>query len=260
MDESNELVEARVLVPRARLAEFYDLLSRWLREDRDVLTHKDEFLGLSESGIMDELPDTKARRSWVEGVEVGRIADAINVYDRLSPGAKKILDALLDHPVEEISGESLAARLNLSQDKLTGTLASIALRCQGVDRDVPYRYTAGSSGGIYVIEPDVAKLFHAARIPTERMLEAAKNYGDAREKFRIRRASPPDNLGSYFKSTMGELTSRLHFDVFQIEVAAWGDTLMNEFRKTHRVSGEHVPPELDEQEQLEEEVQMVDAC
>jgi hypothetical protein len=208
---------------------------------------------------MDELVDADARRSWGEGVEVGRIADAINVYDRLSPGAKKILDALLDRPGEEISGESLATQLNLRPDKLTGTLASIGIRCRGVNRDVPYRYASGASGGTYIIEPDVAKLFRHARIPTEKALEAAKNYEDARQQFRIRKSNPPDIQGAHFKSTLNEVIGRLRSDVTEVALTTWAEVLMDEFKEASQASGEHEPAELVEQEQLEEEVQLVDA-
>jgi hypothetical protein len=257
MDESNELVEARVLVPRIRLADFYELCSRWLREDYDVLTHTDESTRLSD--LVDELTDADAERSWVEGVEVGRIADAINVYDRLSPGAKKILDALLDRPGEEISGESLATQVNLSPDKLTGTLASISIRCRGVNRDVPYRYEAGLSGGTYVVDADVAKLFHFARKPPDRMLEAARNYADARAKYKLRKSNPPMIKGAHFESTLSATINRMRLNVFEVELVSWAERLMEEFNKTSQVSGEHLPAERVEREQLEEEVQMVDA-
>src|SRR5215213_273568 len=102
-------------------------------------------------------------RTWEEGDDGERVADALIVYDKLSKGAKKIVDVLVDLPGEDISGESLASRLGLSGDQLTGTLASIGIRSKGVNRKVPFRYSPGPHGGTYSIEPTVATLFRWVR-------------------------------------------------------------------------------------------------
>jgi hypothetical protein len=137
------------------------------------------------------------------------LADAINVYDKLSYGAKLIFDRLLDSPGERVSGESLARELKLSQAQLTGTLASVGLRSKAVRREVPFRYRSGAEGGQYWLEPDVTALFTWARAQPPEIVDAAARYQDFRtrswdvEEMLSRLSSEPGYDGSGLPYAIG---------------------------------------------------------
>jgi hypothetical protein len=153
MENQAELVSLQVLVPRDRIAEFYEMHSRWLRGEADQ-TPQHRLIALHEG---DE------PRTWTEGYQGELVADALIVYDKLSKGAKRILDALIEMPGAEVSGDQLASLVDLGGDQLTGTLASLGVRSKGVNRQMPIRYTRGPHGGTYVVEPEVGSLFRRVK-------------------------------------------------------------------------------------------------
>jgi hypothetical protein len=122
-------------------------------------------------------------RPWNEKLSADDIADALLIYDRLSAGAKKILDILLDRAGEKVSGESVAKELGVSQAQLTGTLASIGIRSKAVRRAVPFHYESGTDGGRYWVEPEIATLFAWARSQPSDIVELASKYDDYRRRY-----------------------------------------------------------------------------
>src|SRR5215213_4012064 len=153
MEKDADLVSLQVLVPRDRIAEFYEIHSRWLRGEADPAPQY-RLIALHEG---DE------PRTWTEGYQGELVADALIAYDKLSKGAIRILDALIEMPGAEVSGDRLARLVDLDGDQLTGTLASVGMRSKGVNRQMPIRYTPGPDCGTYVVEPEVASLFRQVK-------------------------------------------------------------------------------------------------
>jgi hypothetical protein len=196
MDGPNALVEVQVLVPRERLPEFYERHARWLREGTERVPSPWEPLDETTSRVIAdvgiepgiEARDPEEQRLWSErpwdGVrDPSDIADALLIYDRLSAGAKKIFDTLLDREGQDVSGESLAKELGVSQAQLTGTLASIGIRSKAVRRAVPFHYESGMDGGRYWVEPEIAGLFNWARSQPSDTVELASKYDDYRRRY-----------------------------------------------------------------------------
>src|SRR5215207_861964 len=118
------LVQIEVMVPQARVGEFYEMLGRWLQ-------------GPPRSSPVLDLPAASPsiavapeRRSWTEGSREELLRDAEIVSRNLSLGAKRILDHLLDQPNNEALATSLAEDLGLaSANGVAGTLASFGFQC-----------------------------------------------------------------------------------------------------------------------------------
>jgi hypothetical protein len=148
----NKWVSVQIPIPGSRVPEFFEMFGRWIRElepTRDERPKQGPKIAFS---------------SWQDGSEDQQRQDAQYVYTRVSSAARAILDYWLDHPGTPVSGEDLSAALGFAGPHvISGTLASLGHRSRAVHRELPFRYEPAPGGGKYWIEPDVAKLFTAAR-------------------------------------------------------------------------------------------------
>jgi len=88
------------------------------------------------------------------------------LYGRLAPPARELLDLLIDAPGERFSGNDIAARLRLDKGAhgVAGILAWPGRYSRKLGRELPIATAGREDGGTdYFLEPDVARLFAAAR-------------------------------------------------------------------------------------------------
>ena len=88
------------------------------------------------------------------------------LYVKLAPPARELLDLLLDAPGERFSGNDIAARLRLEKGahSVAGILAWPGRYCRKLGKEMPIATEGREDGGTdYYVDPDVAKLFVAAR-------------------------------------------------------------------------------------------------
>jgi hypothetical protein len=90
------------------------------------------------------------------------------LYGKLAPPARELLDLLIDAPQKRFSGNEIAARLRLEKGAhgVAGILAWPGRYSRKLGRELPISTEGRDDGGTdYYLEPDVAKLFAAARAP-----------------------------------------------------------------------------------------------
>jgi hypothetical protein len=88
------------------------------------------------------------------------------LYRKLAPPAAQLFDVLIDAPGERISGNDLAAKLGLDKGAhgVAGILAWPGRYSRKARRAFPIATEGREDGGTdYFMEPDVAKVFEAAR-------------------------------------------------------------------------------------------------
>lgn len=87
------------------------------------------------------------------------------LYGKLAPPARELFDLLSANPGERISGNDLAAKLDLDKGAhgVAGILAWPGRYCRKLARDLPIVTAGREDGGTdYFMEPDVARLFAEA--------------------------------------------------------------------------------------------------
>jgi hypothetical protein len=88
------------------------------------------------------------------------------LYGRLAPPARALFDLLIDAPGERLAGNEVAARLGLEKGAhgVAGILAWPGRYARKLGRELPLATEGRADGGRdYYMEPEVAKLFAAAR-------------------------------------------------------------------------------------------------
>lgn len=141
-------MEVKVDVPNERLADFYVWFGRWLGGELASA------LGAAGQAVDD----------W-SGEDV---REAVQVYRKLSPTARKLFDLLMDDPERKFSGDDIAEALNLPNGKhaVAGTLAWPGRHSYKVGRRMPIEWQEPSSEGdvsLYWMSMDCASLFQVAR-------------------------------------------------------------------------------------------------
>lgn len=141
---AEDFQEVKVLVPVERVAEFYEMVGRWLAGPADA-----EIAG--------------AREPWSDD----DLALAEIVWGQLSQPARDLFGVLIDHPEQQISGEQLAEDLHIEYGKngVAGVLGWPGRHCYAVGREFPIEREAGPVGesSSYWMASDVADLFRKAR-------------------------------------------------------------------------------------------------
>jgi hypothetical protein len=88
------------------------------------------------------------------------------LYGKLAPPARELFDLLIDAPGQRFSGNDIAARLRVERGAhgVAGILAWPGRYSRKLGREVPISTEGRDDGGTdYYLDPDVAKLFAAAR-------------------------------------------------------------------------------------------------
>jgi hypothetical protein len=211
----DKFIEVRVQVPQARLGEFYELVGRfhqvsalsteeppevpkksqdalrsWTEEPEPfhlnyramILPHRDpeEAEPIGEYRYEKRQPDGSYLPVDGPGPEVRSPEDdAQDLYMRLSPPALEVLDYLVEHAGQFISGVKLAQEMGVSQAQLTGSLSSLRLRTKALSREIPLHYEPGPDGGTYTVDINVANVFREATHPRD---WGGYDLGDATEE------------------------------------------------------------------------------
>lgn len=162
----DNLVEVTVLVPRRKLARFYMMHGRFLKERR---SH--DLRGASRDmdfrGHRARLLATPAERVnvWAQGTHDERLADAREYYSTLSETARKFLDLLLDDPRGEIPATELVEKLGLESNRvLAGSLSSFGRKARRIGRLQPFGFETRADGStVYAVPAEIGELFREAR-------------------------------------------------------------------------------------------------
>lgn len=88
------------------------------------------------------------------------------LYAKLAPPAQALFDLLIDAPGQRFAGNDIAARLRLEKGAhgVAGILAWPGRYCRKLGRAFPIATEGREDGGTdYFMEPEIAKLFAAAR-------------------------------------------------------------------------------------------------
>jgi hypothetical protein len=168
----DNLVEVTVLVPRHKLAKFYIMHGRLLKDrlERDGRFGGGEghrgrdFRGHGPARVS-LLSPAERSAAWAEGTEEQRLADAREYYTTLSDTARKFLDILIDDSRSEIPAGEMIEKLGLESNRvLAGSLSSFGRKARRIGRVQPFGFVTDAEGStIYYLPEDVAELFGKAR-------------------------------------------------------------------------------------------------
>ena len=145
------LIDVTVKIPEERVGDFYEIVGRWLSGEQ----------------IGDEMNDTPggAQKKWTNSGDDLVLARV--VWEKFSPRAKALFSLLMDQPGHKVSGEDLAATLDIPNGKsgVAGVLAWPARHCAAVNRLGTWEWGPGpdGNGAYYWVEPEVAALFKKVR-------------------------------------------------------------------------------------------------
>jgi len=144
---AEDFQEVKVLVPVERVAEFYEMVGRWLARPADA----------------EMVAGAREPEPWSDD----DLALAEAVWFELSQPARDLFSVLSDRPEVQISGEQLAEDLHIDYGKsgIAGVLAWPTRHCKAVGRELPIEREAGPVGesSSYWMTPDIADLFRKAR-------------------------------------------------------------------------------------------------
>lgn len=155
------MIDVTVKVPEEYLGEFYEVFGRWLAEKQHGV---DEGLTGSATDLVVGA-DTLEEEGWTnadDDVPLARV-----VWQKLSPRAAAMFSLLMDHPGHKISGDDLAATLDIPNGKygIAGVLAWPGRHCAAVNRLPLWQWEYGPPGGSasYWVDQEVADLFKRVR-------------------------------------------------------------------------------------------------
>lgn len=149
-----QLQEVSVLVPTERVAQFYEMVGRWLAGPAD-----------KEAVVAGERPPVAAgkRPLWTSG----DLDLAKEVWGHMNEWGRELFTVLMDNPEQRFSGQQLAEDLHLTYGKygLAGVMAWPGRYCKAVGRRFALQWEAGPVGksGNYWMTSEVAALFREAR-------------------------------------------------------------------------------------------------
>lgn len=137
-----ELQEVKVLVPVDRVAQFYEMVGRWLAADGEAAAG-----GLYKPWSDDDLVLAK------------------EVWNNLSPRGRELFNVLMDHPEQRLSSTKLAEDLGIANAQVRGVEGWPARHCYRVGRYPAVESEQGLEGEFanYWMASNVAALFREAR-------------------------------------------------------------------------------------------------
>lgn len=147
------MIDVTVKIPEDRVGEFYELVGRWLAGQHSP-----------RGADMPEGTDS-TMAEWTnsdDNVQLARM-----VWDKCSARARAMFSLLMDRPGHRVSGDELAAMLEIPNGKygIAGVLAWPGRHCTAVGRRPLWKWEDGPPGGSasYWIDKDVADLFSNVR-------------------------------------------------------------------------------------------------
>ena len=147
------MIDVTVKVPEELVGELYAAVGRLLAGHPDRAT------------VQSSEPADVPVREWRNTDD--DLLLAREVWGRLSPNAAAMFSRLMDSPGQRVSGEDLAAELEIPNGKygIAGVLAWPGRHCAAVHRPPLWSWEYGPAGGSadYWIESDVAELFKRIR-------------------------------------------------------------------------------------------------
>jgi hypothetical protein len=147
------MIDVTVTIPEDRVADFYELVGRWLSG------------GLQRTGADLPEPADSPAKEWTDTEGDVRLARV--VWEKLSPRAMAVFSLLMAHPGRKLSGDDLAATVKIPNGKygIAGVLAWPGRHCAAVDRRPLWRWESGPPGGSasFWVDKEVADLFERVR-------------------------------------------------------------------------------------------------
>jgi hypothetical protein len=150
--------QVTVAVPEERVPEFYSWFATFLAAEPGAPPPSWGRGGRGPRGLRHH----GEARAW----SADDADQAAWLYGRLAPPARELFDLLADAPGQHFAGEDIAKRLGLEKGAhgVAGILAWPGRYSRHLDRVLPIATDGRADGGTdYYMEPDVAKLFTAAR-------------------------------------------------------------------------------------------------
>jgi len=150
--------QVTVAVPEERVPEFYAWFASFLVAEPGT---PPPFGGRARRG-----PRGLHTRDDAQAWSADDADQAAWLYRKLAPPARQLFDLLADAPGERIGGEQVAKRLELEKGShgVAGILAWPGRYSRHLKRVLPIATEGRADGGTdYFMEPEIAKLFTAAR-------------------------------------------------------------------------------------------------
>lgn len=150
--------EVTVAVPEERVPEFYSWFAAFLAAEPGT---PPPFQGRGRRGPRGPWHHSEARAWSADDAD-----QAAWLYAKLAPPARELFDLLAGSPGKRFGGEDIARRLGLEKGAhgVAGILAWPGRYCRHLGRVLPITTAGRADGGTdYYMEPDVARLFAAAR-------------------------------------------------------------------------------------------------
>ncbi len=150
--------QVTVAVPEERVPEFYAWFASFLAAEPGV---PPPFRGRGRRRPGGLRPFTAAQPWSADDAD-----QAAWLYRKLAPPARELFDLLADSPGQRVAGEEVARRLALEKGShgVAGILAWPGRYSRHLERELPIATEGRDDGGTdYFMEPDIAKLFTAAR-------------------------------------------------------------------------------------------------
>jgi hypothetical protein len=139
-----------VKVEQARVAEFYEWFSRWLRNP-------------PAAELADDGGDDTARKPWDPATDLEL---ATKAWKKFPARAQLVFGTLIDHPGDKFTGEELAVMHDIPNGMygVAGVLAWPGRQLRKIDRKLHFKAEANPDGGSYYwMNEDMASLFAQAR-------------------------------------------------------------------------------------------------
>jgi Family of unknown function (DUF6416) len=155
--------QVTVAVPEERVPEFYSWFAAFLAAEPGSVPR---FRGRRRRGHFGPRHHGQVQAWSAEDAD-----QAAWLYGRLAPPARALFDLLLDGQGERFAGDEIAKRLGLEKGAhgVAGILAWPGRYSRHVGRALPIATEGRPDGGTdYLMEPDVLRLFTAARAAVQK--------------------------------------------------------------------------------------------
>ena len=142
-NNGDESLEVMVRIPKARLAEFYTLVGKWLG---------------GEIVVPDDLPVRANLRAWDDTHTSKK--HAFQVFQRLRPQARRVFEILVAEPGKRYEADELSRLAGIQNGRygIAGVLGLPSRRFAEFNRPLPIEIEERSGSVVYWIHVDLAPM------------------------------------------------------------------------------------------------------
>jgi hypothetical protein len=169
--------QVTVAVPEDRVPEFYAWFAAFLAATPGT---SPPFSGGGRHGSQGRVPHSEAHAWSAQDAD-----QAAWLYRKLAPQARELFDLLAESPGARFGGEAVAERLTLEKGAhgVAGILAWPGRYSRHLNRVLPIATEGRPDGGTdYYMEPELARLFTAARASSSASLRERHHHRPRRER------------------------------------------------------------------------------